>query len=217
MLGPLTRFFPSLAGAAAYYRFCTPHISTYRSPDHEVLAERARFHVRQAQTERLPTSQGEVQTYVLEPDGAIRASVLMVHGWTGEASFMAAFAEHFRRRGFRSVLYDFPAHGLSAGRRISLIACAHSVREVAEALGPIHFVVAHSLGGMAALLAGGGGPPMPRAYPFLAYVLIAMPNQFAEVTSRFGADLGLSPAAQRNYEQRLESLAQRRIVDFTGE
>jgi fermentation-respiration switch protein FrsA (DUF1100 family) len=57
---------------------------------------------------------------------------------------------------------------------------------------------------------------MPRAYPFLAYVLIAMPNQFAEVTSRFGADLGLSPAAQRNYEQRLERLAQRRIVDFTG-
>jgi pimeloyl-ACP methyl ester carboxylesterase len=57
---------------------------------------------------------------------------------------------------------------------------------------------------------------MPRAYPFLGYALIAMPNRFSEVTSRFGAELGLSSAAQRNYEQRLERLAHRRIADFTG-
>jgi pimeloyl-ACP methyl ester carboxylesterase len=216
MLGTFTRCFPSLSGAGAYDRFCTPHLSAHRSPDHHALTERARFHLREAQMTRVPTSQGEVQTYVFEPGGTIQASVLMVHGWTGEASFMSAFAEHFRRRGFRSVLYDFPAHGLSTGKRTSLIACAHTVREIAEAFGPIHFVVAHSLGGMAALLAGSGGPPMPRPYPFQAYALIAMPNRFADVTSRFGADLGLSPAAQRSYEQRLERLAQRRIVDFTG-
>jgi pimeloyl-ACP methyl ester carboxylesterase len=216
ILGTFTHWFPSLSGAGAYYRFCTPHLSAHRSPDHAALADRARFHLREARMARLQTSQCDVQTYAFEPDDAIGASVLMVHGWTGEASFMAAFAEHFRRRGFRCVLYDFPAHGLSGGKRTSLIACAHSVREVAEAFGPIHFVVAHSLGGMAALLAGGGGPPMPRSYPFQAYVLIAMPNRFADVTSRFGADLALSPAAQRSYEQRLERLAQRRIVDFTG-
>lgn len=213
----VTRYLASVWGALAYRRFCTPNLSEYRSPDHDQLAERARFHLRDATARRVATSSGEVQAYVFEPESAHYAqSVLLVHGWTGEASFMAAFTEHLRRRGLRCVLFDFPAHGKSSGKRTSLVACAHSVREVAEALGPIHFIVAHSLGGLAALLAGGGGRPMPRPYPFEAYVLVAMPNRFAEVTARFGANQGLSSAAQRNYEQRLERLAQRRIVEFTG-
>jgi len=129
---------------------------------------------------------------------------------------MTAFAEHFRRRGFRNVLFDFPAHGRSTPERASLFDCAHAVRQVAEALGPIEYVLAHSLGGMAALLAGGGGAPMPRGYPFRAFVLVAMPNHFSTVTRTFGEDEGLSPEAQRAYERRLETIAHRKIADFTG-
>jgi pimeloyl-ACP methyl ester carboxylesterase len=195
-----------------------PHLSSYRSPDHEQLAERARFHLRHATHVRVATTQGDIQAYVFGPErsAASGASVLLVHGWTGEASFMTAFAEHFRKRGLRAVLFDLPAHGKSGGERTSLIACAHAVRHIAEALGPMHYVVGHSLGGMAALLAGGGGSPMPRAYPFLDYVLVAVPNRFSEVTRKFGEELSLSPAAQRAYELRLEDLADRRIADFTG-
>jgi pimeloyl-ACP methyl ester carboxylesterase len=207
---------PQLEGELAFERFCTPHLSSARSDDHDQLVERARFHLRNGQAVRVPTSEGELQAYIFEPDGAKRATVLFVHGWTGEASFMTAFAEQFRKRGFRALLFDLPAHGKSAGKRISLIGCAHAVRQAAEALGPVHFVVAHSIGCLAGLLAGGGGPPMPRGYPFLAFVLVACPNRFAKVTARFGRELGLSPAAQDVYERRLESIAQRRIVDFTG-
>lgn len=89
--------------------------------------------------------------HVVEPEkGEPRASVLVVHGWTSEASFMMAIAEYLRRRGYRVVLPDLPAHGLSPGARTSLIDCAHAVREVAEALGPMSFAVAHSMGGLAA-------------------------------------------------------------------
>jgi len=217
----LGRWLPTLGGALAYRKFCTPHLSRHRSPDHEILVERARFHLRQAVRTRVATSEGYVQAYVFAPEGKCHdvrtiPTVLFVHGWTAEAAFMTAFAEPFRKRGYRTILFDLPAHGESAGRQTNLIACAHSVRDVAEALGPIHFVVAHSLGGQAALLAGGGGTPMPYAYPFRDYVLVSMPHRFADVTRQFGAEEGLSPAAQRNYEQRLEQLAQRRIEDFTG-
>ena len=136
--------------------------------------------------------------------------------WTSEASFMTAFAEHFRKRGFRIVLFDFPAHGQSTSERATLIDCAHAVRQVAEVLGPIEYVLAHSLGGMAALLAGGGGAPMPRGYPFRAFVLVAMPNHFSAVTRTFGEEEGLSAEAQRAYERRLESIAHCKISDFTG-
>ena len=205
------------SGARAYRQFCAPAHSGYRTADHDLLIERSRFHLRDAHPVSVTTQEGNLQAYVFEPEGSEwAASVLMVHGWTGEASFMSAFAEQFRRRGFRVVLFDFPAHGRSAGRHTNLITCAHATREVAEDLGPIHFVVAHSLGGLAALLAGGGGPPMPHAYPFRAFVLVSMPNKFADVTHTFGERLRLRPAAQRHYEHRLEQLAHRSIAEFTG-
>jgi len=208
---------PELWGEIALQRFCTPPLSRYRSAVHDVLVQRARFHLRNARSVKVTCDGGELQAYVFEPETAWNgASVLLVHGWTAEASFMTAFAEHFRKRGFRIVLFDFPAHGQSLPERASLIDCAHAIRTVAEALGPIQFVLAHSLGGTAALLAGGGGAPMPRPYPFLAYVLVAMPNHFSVVTRTFGRDEGLSPEAQQAYERRLEVIAHRRIVDFTG-
>ena len=208
---------PDAWGEIAFQRFCTPTASRYRSADHHVLVERARFHLGNASVLRVPTAEGYLQAYVFDPEGAWNgASVLLVHGWTSEASFMTAFAEHFRKRGFRIVLFDFPAHGQSTCERASLIDCAHAVRQVAEALGPIEYVLAHSLGGMAALLAGGGGAPMPRGYPFRAFVLVAMPNHLSTVTRTFGKDEGLSPEAQRVYERRLETIAHRKIADFTG-
>src|SRR5215468_8426927 len=204
-------------GEIAFQRFCMPAASRYRSADHHVLVERARCHLAKAAAVRVRIAESDLQAYVFDPEGAWNgASVLLVHGWTSEASFMTAFAEYLRKRGFRIVLFDFPAHGQSTPERASLIDCAHAVRQVAEALGPIEYVLAHSLGGMAALLAGGGEAPMPRGYPFRAFVLVAMPNHFSTVTRTFGADEGLSPAAQRAYERRLETIAHRKIADFTG-
>jgi pimeloyl-ACP methyl ester carboxylesterase len=205
-----------IAGARAFRRFCTPHLSSHRSADHERLAERARFHLRSARTRRVMTSVGELQTYAFEPEGPCVASVLLVHGWTGEASFMGAFADYLRRRRVRSVLLDLPAHGQSAGRQTNLMDCAHAVREVANAMGPIRFAIGHSIGGLALLVAGEGRPPMPSSCMFEAYVLIAVPDRFADLTRRFGDEQGLSPAGLRAFEWRLERLAQRKVTDFSG-
>ena len=205
-----------LAGGHAFRLFCTPSLSSRRAPDHDRLVERARYHLRAAGTRRVATRAGEIQTYVLEPDVEPQASVLLVHGWTGEAAFMGAFADYLRRRGFRAVLMDLPAHGLSAGRETSLIDCAAAVLEVAEAYAPVRFALGHSIGAMAALTAGEGRWPLPRACPFEAFVLVAMPDRFADVTRDFVGELGLSPAAHAAFERRLERLAGRRIADFTG-
>src|SRR5262245_64631162 len=76
---------PEVAGARAFWRFCTPQLSDCRSEDHERLVARARFHLRFARALRLTTSVGELQTYVFEPKERSTASALLVHGWTGEA------------------------------------------------------------------------------------------------------------------------------------
>ena len=216
-LDALSKNSPALAGDLAFRRFCTPKLSERRSPDHAILTERARFHLRNAKWVRVATAVGEMQAYILEPDSKPRGeTVLVVHGWTSESSFMTVFAEPIRRAGFRVVLFDQPAHGKSEGERASLIDCARALLQVAEALGPARFVVAHSMGCLAALLAGEGAPPMPRAIPFERYVLVSSPNQFSAVTREFGEGLGLSAAAQKVYERRLERIAHRTIESFSG-
>lgn len=211
------RRLPAVEGARAFRLFCTPALSRHRAPDHEVLAERARFHLRDAAVRSLRTGGGTVQVYVLEPyAGRALASVMLVHGWTGEASFMSAFADYFRRRGLRVVMPDLPAHGTSRGRHTSLIDCARAVADVAQELGPMRFAVGHSIGALAALVAGGGRPPMPRAASFEAYVLVGMPDRFLDVTRRFGAEQGIGPGAQETFERRLARLAKRKVGDFTG-
>jgi pimeloyl-ACP methyl ester carboxylesterase len=208
---------PSLAGELAYRLFCMPSLSERRAADHDVLTERARFHLRHATGLRVPTTMGDMQAYILEPAGTPRnETVLVAHGWTSESSFMTVLAEPIRRAGYRIVMFDQPAHGKSEGERASLIDCARALLEVAEKLGPVKHVVAHSMGCLAALLVGEGGPPMRRRLAFDRYVLIACPNRFATVAREFGESLGLSDAAQRAYERHLERIAHRSIASFAG-
>lgn len=207
---------PALAGDLAYKRFCLPKLSTRRSPDHVQLAERARFHLRNARWVRVPTSEGEIQAYIFEPDGEPQAGVVIAHGWTSEASFMAVFAEQLRRAGFRVVAFDQPGHGKSAQERASLIDCARALLQVAHALGPVQYAVTHSMGGLAALLVGEGGPPLERSYPFERYVLVSSPNRFSVVTQEFADELHLGTAAARSFERHIERIAHRPMASFTA-
>lgn len=208
---------PALAGDLAYQRFCLPKHSRRRSVDHLALTERSRFHLRNATWVRVPTTEGDVQAYVFEPDGGPEhGGVLIAHGWTSEASFMAVFAEQLRRAGFRVVTFDQPAHGKSEQERASLIDCARAALEVAEALGPFRFAVAHSLGGLALLLIGEGAPPMARSYPFERYVLVSSPNRFSSIVDEFAEELGLRPEAARVFDRHIERIAHRPIATFTA-
>jgi len=212
----LGRLPPAVAGDTAFRIFCTPELSNYRTADHHQLTERARFHLRHARWERVPTPAGEVQAYLFEPEGAQRGTVLLVHGWTSEAAFMTAFIEPLRRSGFRVIAFDFPAHGHSAGRRTNLAECARAMLAVCDHYGPIHAAVAHSFGGFVSLLVAEGGPPLARAHPIERLVLLACPNRLTDVTRDFGSQLGLGAPAQRVFEHHLERVGHRPVATFSA-
>jgi pimeloyl-ACP methyl ester carboxylesterase len=207
---------PSLAGDVAFRIFCTPELSQHRSSDHDELTARARFHLRHARWQKIATPAGEVQTYLFEPDGKAHGTVVLVHGWTSEAAFMTAFMEPLRRSGLRVVAFDFPAHGLSPGRRTNLADCARALLAVCDHFGPIDAVVAHSFGGFVSLLVAEGGPPLGHAHPIGRFVLISCPNKLSEVTRNFGRALKLGPAAQRAYERHLERVGHRPVATFSS-
>lgn len=212
----LSRRAPARAGDLAFQRFCTPRLSERRTANHDTLVARARKHLAPARFRQIKTCEGLVSTYVFEPERGIGKTVLLVHGWTSEASFMTAMGEALRRSGFRIVLFDMPAHGTSPGSQVNLIACARALIDVVDKLGPIDYAVAHSMGGLAVLLAAGGGRPYRRACPLDGYVLISTPNDFRDVTRDFADRIGLSAAARRQYERHLERVANRDLRELSS-
>ncbi|WP_045836758.1 alpha/beta hydrolase [Hyphomicrobium sp. 99] len=203
-------------GDAAFRLFCMPELSHYRAPNHQQLTARARFHLRNARWQRVSTPVADIQVYVFDPDRREPlGNVLVAHGWTGEASFMTAIAEPIRRAGYRVVLFDFPAHGLSGGRSTNLIECARATAMIGRQFGPLSAIVAHSFGGMISLVAVEGYAPMRHALDVPRIALIASPNCLSEVTGEFAERWGLNSAGRRAFEARLERVSGRAISCFT--
>lgn len=101
-------------------------------------------------------------------------AVLLMHGWEGHAGHLNRFVEPLVNRGFRAVALDLPAHGFSSGRQATLLDMADALCAVGDAVGPVHAVIAHSLGGAATALAlgpvqgrnGGNRLSASRVVPF---------------------------------------------------
>lgn len=213
-----SRLSPARAGDLAYRLFCRPKLSPHASPEHDALVGRARIHLDKAEWLAVPSPVGTIQAYIYEPAArtAVAKTVLLVHGWTSEASFMSAFVEPLRQRGHRVVSFDFPAHGRSSAREASMMDCARAMQSVIRAIGPIDAVVAHSVGSLVSLMVAEGHAPLPQALPIGRFVLIAPPNQLKRMTDRFADHLGLSPAARRVFEHHLERVGHRSVTSLSS-
>jgi pimeloyl-ACP methyl ester carboxylesterase len=175
-LAALSLFAPRLADARAADLFARPQPSRAR---------------------QLPEVPGltAVHSRLSFRDGSLSVSewgrgpaVLLVHGWNGHAGQLSALVAPLVAAGRRVVVFDQPAHGRSSGQRATLIDFAGAVRTVADAVGPLEAIVAHSLGATASALAVAWGLPAARL------VLIAPPGNVPYFARAFANQLGLSAA-----------------------
>lgn len=109
-----------------------------------------------------PFEQGTVAVYRRTDQPAGLPTVLLVHGWAGDALQMRPLGDALAAAGFAPVLLDFPAHGRSAAWRSTLPQFARALWAASARLGPLHAVVAHSLGALAAGHAAASGLPVKR-------------------------------------------------------
>ena len=130
---------------------------------------------------RVATPQGEV---ALQRAGTGPA-VLLLHGWEGQAADLAAFVPALRGAGFSVVVMHLPAHGDSAGTQTSLPESARSLHAVGQALGPLHAVIAHSMG--AAIL----GEALHFGLVANRLVMLAAPARYEHYVRSFAAAAGL--------------------------
>ena len=80
---------------------------------------------------------------------------------------------------------DLPAHGASAGRQSSIPQAARALSAVGRAVGPLHTVIAHSVGSAVLVEALHAGLATQRA------VLISAPARYEEYARGFAAAAGL--------------------------
>ena len=114
--------------------------------------------------------------------------VLLLHGWEGQAADLAAFAPPLLAAGFQVLAMDLPAHGDSEGRQTHIPHSARALRAVGEVLGPLHAVIAHSVGSAVLAEALHAGLQAERA------VLIAAPAHYAAYARQVGTLAGLDAA-----------------------
>lgn len=138
-------------------------------------------------------------------------AVLLVHGWEGRGSQMTPFAAPLVAAGMAVITYDGPAHGRSSGTRTTLPQFAAALRTVADVVGPVRGIVAHSFGCAATTLALHDGLDVERV------VFVAPPVDPATYTRRFGEIFGLDDHVVEGMKQRIERRFHRKWSDFSVE
>ena len=136
-------------------------------------------------------------------------AVILMHGWEGRGSQMAAFTPALVASGFQVITFDAPGHGRSSGRRSSLPHFTWALRAVADSVGEPHAVIAHSLGCAAATLAVRDGMHAGRL------VFVAPPLNPEDYTRQFGAMFGLPETVVEGLRLRIEERFLRKWADYS--
>jgi pimeloyl-ACP methyl ester carboxylesterase len=194
-LGALQAVAPPLAARVAARAFMTPPRNGKAGPGWSGL--------------------GRVTPFALESGGEVLRglrvgrgpAVLLVHGWGGRGSQLAAFAPPLLEAGCAVVAFDGPAHGASTGTTTNLPEMAAAVAAVAERF-QVRAAIGHSFGGAAVTLA------LHRGLALDAAVVVASPSAPAEFLEPFCARLGLREETREALRERLERRVGLRMAEL---
>ena len=177
---------PSSALDSACRAFSVPQRIQASSLERSALA--------QAQHSTFPYDDGDISVWSL----GLGPRVLLVHGWDSRGSHLAAFVEPLLRAGFAVTLFDLPAHGDSGGSLSSPVHAGRALAALAEQLGPIHGVIAHSLGSAASLWAFAHGLKVK------ASVHLCGPSSLSPMLQLQALEHSLSPEEQAEFHTWVE-------------
>lgn len=178
---------PTLAGELAARTFLTPRRPPRPERERAILASATPLTLSAGGLPLAAWAWGE-------PDAPV---VLLAHGWAGRGAQLGALVPALVERGRRVITWDAPAHGDSPGRTTTLASMAEVLREVANRVGPVDAVIAHSFGCAAVTIALSRGLSVERA------VYVAPLYTIGGAVERFAQLFALSPGARADFEAAL--------------
>lgn len=150
-----------------------------------------------ATPERVRTGGQTVAVWIWSADGRIggrRPRALMMHGWESRASHWGPWIAPLLAAGIDVIAFDSPGHGDSDGDTAHIKDMAQAARDVARALGPVHAVVAHSMGSLASLYA------LAQGLRVRVSVHLAGLSSLERATRYFAWQAGLTKAAWPRFQ-----------------
>jgi predicted alpha/beta hydrolase family esterase len=126
------------AAAKAFDLFCTPFLRAKKKrPPVFDRADKLRFHIDGI----------EVRGHRWNAHREKR--VLIVHGFESTTYNFDRYVVPLIKKDYEVLAFDAPAHGISAGKRITLPLYVEMIRHIHEKFGPVNAYLAHSFGGLA--------------------------------------------------------------------
>lgn len=184
----LAHVVPALVVRGIYWRwFLTPR---YAAPKRELqwLAS--------AQPHTLPHTLGDMAYY--RWGDAAKPYVLLMHGWSGRASQMGAFAQPLLDAGYAVVALDAPGHGKSPGTSTTIFKMADVLQHLVQQLGSPHAIISHSFGCLVTTYALAHGVTTQRV------VMFSCPTRSDYLAKRFVAAMGLGDDILQKFLRHVE-------------
>lgn len=125
----------------------------------------------------------QVAVYEWGKEGKI---VLLTHGWAGRASQWVHFIDALQVAGFRVIAFDAPGHGNSEGTFSNIIKFEKCIKTINTLYGSIDYVIGHSLGGIANMLANKNG------IQFEKMIKISSPSIAEDILDQFRKKINAS-------------------------
>lgn len=182
--------FPGLIVRFAYKKLTSPQISKIRPHESVVLEE--------AKQSEIAFRGFDIRLY--EWSGGAK-TVLLVHGWEGQAGNFADLISKLRADYYTVYAFDGPSHGFSSKGRASLFEFTELVSLLIKKY-QVDKIVSHSFGGVATTYALFSNP----SYAVSRYVMLTTPNRFVERINQVADAVGIAPRAVKMLQRKIEKL-----------
>lgn len=185
---PITeKFAKPIANKLALKLFFQPPRKDYTEQDVEFLSKAKQFQLNVDDQKIYAYSWGE------------GPKVLLVHGWGGYATQFSQIILQLVKSGFEVITFDAPGHGQSTGKHSDILLFEKSIHEVNAILGNVDFIIGHSLGGVASLLAIKNGLKINK------FISISAPSISEDILYQFRKQINATP--------KIDSVIENHILD----
>ncbi|MEO1436737.1 MAG: alpha/beta hydrolase [Bacteroidota bacterium] len=181
---------PGQAAKKVYHFMSNPQVRKLR--DHEeAILDRSEKRI-------VPFNGFDLQTY--RWGNPAHPTVLLVHGWEGQAGNFGALIDILLEKNYYVVAYDAPAHGHSSKGRTSMFASAKFLKSFVQEIQP-KVLISHSFGGPTTGLALQENQDLNIE----KWIMVTTPNRFQDRMGQLKTFLGLSDRTMSRLYPKIKS------------
>jgi pimeloyl-ACP methyl ester carboxylesterase len=207
---------PEMAGQLAFRLFSITPSRKPRSAKEKAALAAAEPVMARARPVTLSFAGGWITAkhFDAQPADGAKSRVLLVHGWGSRSNYLAAMIDGLTAGGAEVVALDWPGHGASPGRSLTMPAAVRAIDAAWRQFGGFDAAVGHSFGGASLACAAGGVVDDVPSRVAGKMVLIGAPSEMTWLFKGFGRYLRLSAKAQAALEDMVMRLSGRTLEEF---